>query len=404
MSKGRLKPPCQLAGFDATPMTRLVHLSAVVWIGTLAASALAEGGSSIVSVTSEGSTMNNTISAYCDSVLQNFFSTYVATELAITLVPGYEGYGPTDSNGVLTGPVTSQSHWTSTYTYTQYPIRAYTAKPPCCSQCYLSAGTMQLIYWPHQQRATEPTGLPSTYTNNNGFTFTSPSVYMAFSKLYASNKCGTVGTVWQNTTLAFNADEITTLNPTITSTLVETRTVGNATRTITNYVTSKPADARINYDDLTGDCSITGGYYSYWPGNPFNAGMGAYVKDPCRPILKIPDRLVSAQPEWAASGCQEDPGSQGFYDPPITLDTAKVFAKPTFASTTGDSASSSAQPAQTATTTERASPTRTVAASSLASTSNSAEAQTGSASRSKSLESVLMLLLVGCAAVLYVFG
>ncbi|KAF2227725.1 hypothetical protein BDZ85DRAFT_6701 [Elsinoe ampelina] len=385
-------------------MMRAVHSSAVVWIATLATSALAEGSSSNLFAVTEGSTANNTISAYCDSVLQKFFSTYVATELATTLVPGYEGYGPTDSNGVLTGPVTSQSHWTSTYTYTQYPIRAYTAKPPCCSQCYLSAGTMQLIYWPHQQRATEPTGLPSTYTNDNGFTFTSPSVYMAFSKLYASNKCGTVGTVLQNTTLAFDADEITTLNPTITSTLLETRTAGNATRTITNYVTSKPADARINYDDLTGDCSITGGYYSYWPGNPFNAGMGAYAKDPCRPILKIPDRLISAQPEWAASDCQEDPGSQGFYDPPITLDTAKVFAKPTFASTTGGSASSTARPAQSATTTERAYPTRTVAATSLARTSNSAEAQTGAASYQTFLHSNIMLPFVGGAAFLSMFG
>ncbi|KAF4554573.1 Hypothetical protein D9617_4g003280 [Elsinoe fawcettii] len=352
-----------------------------------------------------GNATTNSVSAYCDSVLQQFFSTYIATKIATTLVPGYDGFGPTDADGQLTGPVTSQSHWTSTYTYTEFPIRAYTAKPPCCSQCYLSAGTMQLIYWPNQQRATKPTtALPSTYTNDDGFTFTSPSVYMAFTHLFASNKCGTVGTVWQNTTLAFNADEITTLNPTITSTILQTKVDANGTKTITNYVTSKPPDVKINYDDLTGDCAITGGYYSYWPGNPFNAGQGALAKDPCRPILKIPDRLISAQPEWVSAGCQEDPGSQGFYDPPITLDTAQVFAKPTFSTTGGGSASSTARPAQSPSTTGIAATTRTAAFTAGSTATSASSQQTGGANRLYSCGSSWSVVMMSLIALLYAAG
>ncbi|TKX24745.1 hypothetical protein C1H76_2920 [Elsinoe australis] len=278
------------------------------------------------------STIEGPLHRYCSSLIQDFFKTYVATEIATTLVPGYEGFGPTDSNGVSTGPITSRTAWTSTYLYTQFPIRAYTAKPPCCSSCYFSVGTMRLLYWPDQASATvPPSGAVSTFVNTNSFTLTSPSVYMIFTSIQAKNMCGQVGDVWTNKTIGFHPDEISTINPYVSVTLTITTTVsGKLVTTTSESFTQAPAGP-IDYAQVAGNCSSVEGY-TYWPDQPFNAGLGAYTLDPCHPILQIPTALVSAQPAWASARCTASPGAGGIYDPPITLDSANSFMVPTFTS------------------------------------------------------------------------
>lgn len=60
----------------------------------------------------------------------------------------------------------------------------------------MTAGTIDFYFWPDQATPTAPaSGQPTTSINDQGFTFTSPSVYMAFSSLVASNSCGQVGDV-----------------------------------------------------------------------------------------------------------------------------------------------------------------------------------------------------------------
>jgi len=226
------------------------------------------------------------LASYCSAQLNSFVATYQSTEIATSRWTWYEGFGPTDSLGDLTGSVTSQTYWTSTFLYTQYAIRAYTPKPPCCSSCYMTAGTIDFYFWPDQATPTTPApGQPSTSVNAEGFTFTSPSVYMAFSSLVASNRCGQVGEAWTNTTIAFDASEITTARPITTLTQYESDYVseGSTYRMMGSAVTTQPPPHSVDFDEVGQNCSAIPGYV-YWPDNPINAANAMYHDDPCHPL------------------------------------------------------------------------------------------------------------------------
>jgi hypothetical protein len=55
------------------------------------------------------------LESFCSAQLNSFVATYQSTEIATSRWTWYEGFGPTDSLGDLTGSVTSQSYWTSTF-------------------------------------------------------------------------------------------------------------------------------------------------------------------------------------------------------------------------------------------------------------------------------------------------
>ncbi|KAI4722381.1 hypothetical protein E4T48_01310 [Aureobasidium sp. EXF-10727] len=274
------------------------------------------------------------LESYCTAQLSSFVATYQSTEIATSRWTWYEGFGPTNSLGDLTGSVTSQTYWTSTFLYTQYAIRAYTPKPPCCSSCYMTAGTIDFYFWPDQATPTTPApGQPSTSINAEGFTFTSPSVYMAFSSLVASNKCGQVGDVWTNTTIAFDASEITTARPITTLTQYESDYVsdGSTYRMMGSAVTTQPPPMSVNFNDVGQNCSTISGYV-YWPDNPINAANALYHDDPCHPVIMLPPRLISMQQPWVDANCGPDPGMSGAYDPPRVLTplfTGTELATPT---------------------------------------------------------------------------
>lgn len=65
--------------------------------------------------TDTGSWQEDPLSKYCAAQFQSFAKTYQSTQIATSRWTWYEGFGPTDSAGDLTGPVTSQSYWTSTF-------------------------------------------------------------------------------------------------------------------------------------------------------------------------------------------------------------------------------------------------------------------------------------------------
>ncbi|KAG9747055.1 hypothetical protein KCU75_g14397, partial [Aureobasidium melanogenum] len=274
------------------------------------------------------------LDSFCSAQLSSFTATYQSTEIATSRWTWYEGFGPTDSLGDLTGSVTSQTYWTSTFLYTQYAIRAYTPKPPCCSSCYMTAGTIDFYFWPDQATPTAPaSGQPSTSVNAEGFTFTSPSVYMAFSSLVASNRCGQVGDAWTNTTIAFDASEITTARPVTTLTQYESDYVSDGTtyRDMGSAVTTQPPPRSLDYNDVGQNCSTISGYV-YWPDNPINAANAMYHDDPCHPVILLPPRLISMQQPWVDANCGPAPGMSGAYDPPRVLTpmlTGTELATPT---------------------------------------------------------------------------
>jgi hypothetical protein len=55
------------------------------------------------------------LESYCSAQMNSFIATYQSTEIATSRWTWYEGFGPTDSMGDLTGSVTSQTYWTSTF-------------------------------------------------------------------------------------------------------------------------------------------------------------------------------------------------------------------------------------------------------------------------------------------------
>lgn len=55
------------------------------------------------------------LESFCAAQLSSFTATYQSTEIATSRWTWYEGFGPTDSAGDLTGSVTSQTYWTSTF-------------------------------------------------------------------------------------------------------------------------------------------------------------------------------------------------------------------------------------------------------------------------------------------------
>lgn len=198
----------------------------------------------------------------------------------------------------------------------------------------MTAGTIDFYFWPDQATPTAPvSGQPSTSVNAEGFTFTSPSVYMAFSSLVASNGCGQVGDAWTNTTIAFDASEITTARPITTLTQYESDYVsdGSTYREMGSAVTTQPPPKSLDYNDVGQNCSTISGYV-YWPDNPINAANAMYYDDPCHPVILLPPRLISMQQPWVDANCGPAPGISGAYDPPRVLTpmlTGTELATPT---------------------------------------------------------------------------
>ncbi|KAF2205702.1 hypothetical protein GQ43DRAFT_270540 [Delitschia confertaspora ATCC 74209] len=215
------------------------------------------------------------------------------------------------------------------------PVRAVKATPPCCGLCKLQAQTVQLYYWPNQATTAVPsvTGLPKNasavvsafahngsgiYVDDSGFTFTSPSVYIGFTSLGATDLCGAVGTVLYNTTVGFDPGELSSYETTTTETCYFSPSTvgGTVTQQPSGYLMSTN-NRPLNYASVAQNCSTINGYY-YFPDDPFNHLAAG---DPCHPIIAIPDRIKRLQPDWES--CIAD-AYGGFYDPPKTLQ--QVFA------------------------------------------------------------------------------
>jgi hypothetical protein len=111
------------------------------------------------------------------------------------------------------------------------------------------------------------------------FVSVSPSVYIGFSSLYAYDYCGTVGQPLTNTTIAFDQNELSTVQYVLQSyTTNVTTNIGSGTTTIwstystTSTYYSSTTPAPLNYEVLGQNCSTISGY-TYVPGNPSAAAV-----------------------------------------------------------------------------------------------------------------------------------
>ncbi|KAH7386092.1 hypothetical protein BKA66DRAFT_68805 [Pyrenochaeta sp. MPI-SDFR-AT-0127] len=151
---------------------------------------------------------------------------------------------------------------------------------PCCGACTMRLKQLNIFYWQDQVTAASGSvpslenigavpGTPESYVNEEGFTFISPSVYIAMTSLRGWNSCGPVGPVVFSTTLAFDAEEISTLS----HLQIHSSCSGGG------WFLSTTITRRMTFADLHQDCSTLPGYF-YNPDFPFMYWMTA---DPCHP-------------------------------------------------------------------------------------------------------------------------
>lgn len=232
----------------------------------------------------------------------------------------------------LTGPTT----YTTIYTEAYRPGRAWQAYYPdkyqCCMDCYVYFPQVEVYYWPVPEseetcangsqpivtaQAVLPTGAartaearlnslfgnssltgPATTVNADGFTFVSPSVYVAFGDVSAGDACGAVGQKHTSITLGFAPGElqtVTALGKDHYDTALHTRAFDP--RNVLCPPDFKPEPLFVQQDSL--------------------AGIHTY-----RPRIQIPPALQNLDPAW--STCIVDP-YEGI-DPPRQLVPASGFA------------------------------------------------------------------------------
>ncbi|KAK5132497.1 hypothetical protein LTR08_009043 [Meristemomyces frigidus] len=120
----------------------------------------------------------------------------LCSQLAETYLASAYMYGQSDGGeyGMQETDIGTYPH--DTYSYF-WPTSSMFA-PGCtlgCQACRITGGTVQLLFWPpstaNRARPVTSVGL--------GTTFTSPTIYISFDSLYASDSCSKIGTTFVNT-------------------------------------------------------------------------------------------------------------------------------------------------------------------------------------------------------------
>ncbi|TKA82878.1 hypothetical protein B0A55_00954 [Friedmanniomyces simplex] len=218
---------------------------------------------------------------------------------------------------VLTISTTSyeERHGTLTYLSAPTPTCRYTAVATStdCGQCTLTGGTVQLFYWPPTTRppatangTSRPRSLAPTTSVLSGTTLYSPSVYISFETVYASNDCFQVGSRHTSTVLALNRWDVST----------QVHIGGMVGQYGANSYSA------LRYADLTGLPPAS--EYELQP-SCFMVGCPTIYPSSWNPTLVVPSQLRSMDPAWQSCAI----GLEGLYDPPLALTPQTVLASVT---------------------------------------------------------------------------
>nr|POF19947.1 hypothetical protein CFP56_52196 [Quercus suber] len=235
--------------------------------------------------------------------------------------------------------------WVTNGTSTWWPTTEWIA-PGCtlgCQQCAITANTVQLYYWPPTTAAAVENGTmtarPSRLLANasaeivtaiiDNFTMTSPTIYISYAKLYASNSCSGVGKTHLNTIIPMaNSESLSSLAYSAIDDHVGYQP-GNWIMNSWQYIT-KP----YNFADLIEP--IPASIYNQMPGCQLDyhiqqtAGISqsftCTLTLPYAPIIALPSDITNVDPEWASCTVWYD----GAMDPPRALSVATAVATMTF--------------------------------------------------------------------------
>lgn len=202
-----------------------------------------------------------------------------------------------------------------------WPTSSTLGVPSCtlgCGRCAVTGGTVQLLYWP----ATATNNLSATDSvtlSTLGTVLTSPTYYISYRSVYASDGCSGVGPTHYDTIVPIPASE------TLSSVFGGTVPCDAHMR----YTQEWLATASFNVTDMNEPVP-----FSIYSSQPWCA---TYQRDhgcqsscptglPYKPLLVVPhDVLRSMDPAWAS--CYGD--LRGQYDPPIALHGVASIAGPT---------------------------------------------------------------------------
>ncbi|KAL9079080.1 MAG: hypothetical protein Q9157_002006 [Trypethelium eluteriae] len=198
-----------------------------------------------------------------------------------------------------------------------------------CGQCAITGGTVRLLYWPVTSTVTanESTILLQRTTPLTAFafgtSFISPTVYVSYASIYASDSCGAIGATHNATFIALsNTQELSSI-------WVDFPGGGQDLATHT---------ASLNFTDLNSPvpesiysrqplcASWTASIYYDYMHDPQNLTNTICPQTgPYEPVLVVPpDHLQTVDPSWA--GCSVD--IRNLYDPPYALQPAARAAAP----------------------------------------------------------------------------
>lgn len=176
-----------------------------------------------------------------------------------------------------------------------------------CGNCTIYGASVQLNYWPtpsvlhNSNRTITSTSTRFVVAVVNGTTFTSPSVYLSYGSVYASNACRPVGNTYPGAVL--------TLQP-------------NAVSSLNGYPDYTPRS--FNYANLNRPLSASD--FSLWCFSRPLSECGP-IPDQYFPRLAVPEQIRDLDPAWKSC----DLSFNGTFDPPRILVPASVLVEPTAA-------------------------------------------------------------------------
>ncbi|CAO2651833.1 Nn.00g001160.m01.CDS01 [Neocucurbitaria sp. VM-36] len=197
------------------------------------------------------------LATYCSTSFESVVSAYTGPVSKVTTAFPWKDLSWLSNGALSLGPAR-----TSTVTLTLKPSAIISRKAPCCGACYLTVQGLNLFYWPEQDASTSNKGVgtdivraihagfdtPASNVDENGFTFISPSVYIAITSVAAWDYCGPS---ILSTTMALDAEELSTLSP---STVPQTCPPGVFPFTSTTFT------RRMTFPDLQQNCSTYAAY------------------------------------------------------------------------------------------------------------------------------------------------
>lgn len=233
----------------------------------------------------------------------------------------------------------------------------------------MCSGTVQLIYWPQTALAIANSSNDGLVTATGyGTTFTSPTVYISYDSLYASDSCGGIGKTYNRTIIPVaNTNDLSSVWGPVDWYYTASFNLTNLNPPVPWSIYSSQPRCVLPQRGCTDACESN--------------HILCNTKLPYNPILSIPIDVRALDPAWAY--CVGD--LRGVYDPPSALTPATALATPTISFSSATSPASPAGPTLSQTVVSTSTPAKPGSPTTVARLSKTASGPHGVASSNPGL-------------------